>query len=66
MDIIKHLEAVLHTMDSIAVTGIDNQSKMVGAANGILAVVQYLREEKAAREKAEEERANASAREEET
>lgn len=47
MDIIKRLEAVLYTMDTIPVAKIENQSKFVGCAEQIAGVVQYLREAQA-------------------
>lgn len=42
------LEAVVSTMDTIPVTGIDAQDKFVGCANAIRSVIRTLREEQQA------------------
>ena len=41
------LAAVVSTMDTISVTGIDNQDKFVGCANAIRSVISSLRQERA-------------------
>lgn len=38
------LEAVCHTMDSIAIVGVDNQDKFVGCVNAIRTVLSRLNE----------------------
>lgn len=43
-DLISLLDAVYATMDSISVSGIDNQDKFVGCANVIKNVANKLRE----------------------
>ena len=43
-ELISLLEAVYSTMDSISVSGIDNQDKFVGCANVVKNVAQKLRE----------------------
>ena len=43
MEIINLLEAVVSTMDTISVTGIDNQDKFVGCANAVQTVIKQLR-----------------------
>ena len=47
MDVIDLLEAVVSTMDTISVVGIDNQDKFVGCANAIRSVIRSLRKEQA-------------------
>lgn len=42
MEIISLLEAVVSTMDTISVVGIDNQDKFVGCANAIKTVIRQL------------------------
>lgn len=42
MEIISLLEAVVTTMDTIPVVGIDNQDKFVGCANAIKTVIRQL------------------------
>ena len=42
------LSAVVSTMDTISVTGIDNQDKFVGCANAVQTVIKQLREQIAA------------------
>lgn len=42
------LSAVVSTMDTISVTGIDNQDKFVGCANAVQNVIKQLREQIAA------------------
>lgn len=43
-ELISLLEAVYSTMDSISVSGIDNQDKFVGCANVVKNVAQKLKE----------------------
>lgn len=43
MEIISLLEAVVSTMDTIPVVGIDNQDKFVGCANAVRTAVRKLR-----------------------
>lgn len=43
-DLISLLDAVYSTMDSISVSGIDNQDKFVGCANVVKNVAQKLKE----------------------
>lgn len=45
MDVIDLLEAVVSTMDTISVVGLDNQDKFVGCANAIRSVIRSLRQE---------------------
>ena len=45
-NLISLLEAVYSTMDSISVSGIDNQDKFVGCANAVKNVASKLREMK--------------------
>ena len=47
------LSAVVSTMDTISVTGIDNQDKFVGCANAIRSVIRSLRQEQAGKNTAE-------------
>lgn len=42
-NLISLLEAVYSTMDSISVSGIDNQDKFVGCANAIRTAIRQLR-----------------------
>lgn len=42
MDVIDLLEAVVSTMNTIPVVGIDNQDKFVGCANAIKTVIRQL------------------------
>ena len=46
MDVINILEAVVSTMDTISISGIDNQDKFVGCANAVQSVIKQLREQK--------------------
>lgn len=46
-DVISLLDAVYHTMDTIAIVGIDNQDKFVGCAKAVQSVGQQLRTEQA-------------------
>lgn len=46
MEIISLLEAVVSTMDTIPVAGIDNQDKFVGCANAIRTAIRQLRAER--------------------
>ena len=48
------LAAVVSTMDTISVTGIDNQDKFVGCANAIRSVIRSLRQEQAGKNTAEQ------------
>lgn len=48
------LSAVVSTMDTISVTGIDNQDKFVGCANAIRSVIRSLRQEQAGKNTAEQ------------
>lgn len=57
MEMISLLEAVVSTLDTIPVVGIDNQDKFVGCANAIRTVIRQLRTEQA--EKAAPENAQA-------
>lgn len=41
-DVINLLRNVITTMDTISVTGIDNQDKFVGCANAILTATKHL------------------------
>ena len=45
MENINMLEAIVSTMDTISVVGIDNQDKFVGCANAIRSVIRSLRQE---------------------
>lgn len=45
MENINLLEAIVATMDTISVVGIENQDKFVGCANAIRSVIRSLREE---------------------
>lgn len=45
-NLISLLEAVYSTMDSISVSGIDNQDKFVGCANAIRTAIRQLRAER--------------------
>lgn len=45
MEIISLLEAVVSTMDTIPVVGINNQDKFVGCANAIRTAIRQLRAE---------------------
>ena len=50
MDVINILEAVVSTMDTISISGIDNQDKFVGCANAVQSVIKHLREQAASHE----------------
>lgn len=54
MDVIDLLEAVVSTMDTIPVVGIDNQDKFVGCANAIRSVIRSLRQEQAGKNTSEQ------------
>ena len=54
MDVIDLLEAVVSTMDTIPVVGIENQDKFVGCANAIRSVIRSLRQEQAGKNTAEQ------------
>ena len=43
MEVIELLEAVVSTMDTIPVVGIDNQDKFVGCANAVRTAIRELR-----------------------
>ena len=45
-NLISLLEAVYSTMDSISVSGIENQDKFVGCANAIRTAIRQLRAER--------------------
>ena len=45
MENINLLEAIVATMDTISVVGIENQDKFVGCANAIRSVIRSLRAE---------------------
>lgn len=45
MENINLLEAIVSTMDTISVVGIENQDKFVGCANAIRSVIRSLRQE---------------------
>ena len=47
MENINLLEAIVATMDTISVVGIENQDKFVGCANAIRSVIRSLRQERA-------------------
>ena len=51
---INFLSAVVSTMDTISVTGIDNQDKFVGCANAIRSVIRSLRQEQARKDTVEQ------------
>lgn len=51
---INFLSAVVSTMDTISVTGIDNQDKFVGCANAIRSVIRSLRQEQAGKSAADQ------------
>ena len=53
-NLISLLEAVYSTMDSISVSGIDNQDKFVGCANAIRSVIRSLRQEQSGKNTAEQ------------
>lgn len=46
MNVIELLEAVVSTMDTIPVTGIDNQDKFLGCANAVRTAIRELRAER--------------------
>lgn len=46
MNVIELLEAVVSTMDTIPVVGINNQDKFVGCANAIRTAIRQLRASK--------------------
>ena len=48
------LSAVVSTMDTVSVTGIDNQDKFVGCANAIRSVIRSLRQEQSGKDTAEQ------------
>ena len=48
------LSAVVSTMDTISVTGIENQDKFVGCANAIRSVIRSLRQEQDGKNTAEQ------------
>lgn len=50
METISLLEAVVATMDTISVVGIENQDKFVGCANAIRSVIRSLKQEQAQKE----------------
>ena len=57
MENINLLEAIVSTMDTISVVGIENQDKFVGCANAIRSVIRSLRAdylENTAKEETEE------------
>lgn len=54
MENINLLEAIVSTMDTISVAGIDNQDKFVGCANAIRNVIRSLRQEEAGKNTAEQ------------
>ena len=54
MENINLLEAIVSTMDTIPVVGIDNQDKFVGCANAIRSVIRSLRQEQAGKNTAEQ------------
>lgn len=49
MENINLLEAIVSTMDTISVVGIENQDKFVGCANAIRSVIRSLRQEQASK-----------------
>lgn len=52
------LSAVVSTMDTISVTGIDNQDKFVGCANAVQNVIDLLRDQIAAQAEKQQEEAD--------
>ena len=54
METINLLEAIVATMDTISVVGIENQDKFVGCANAIRSVIRSLRQEQAGKNTAEQ------------
>ena len=54
MENINLLEAIVSTMDTISVAGIENQDKFVGCANAIRSVIRSLRQEQAGKNTAEQ------------
>ena len=54
MENINLLEAIVSTMDTISVVGIENQDKFVGCANAIRSVIRSLRQEQAGKNTAEQ------------
>ena len=54
MENINLLEAIVATMDTISVVGIENQDKFVGCANAIRSVIRSLRQEQAGKNTAEQ------------
>ena len=54
-DIVNLLRAVVATMETISVVGIDNQDKFVGCANAIKTVIQKLEQLPTAEKKEEPE-----------
>lgn len=54
METINLLEAIVSTMDTISVVGIDNQDKFVGCANAIRSVIRSLRQEQAGKDTVEQ------------
>lgn len=58
MDVINILEAVVSTMDTISISGIDNQDKFVGCANALQRVIKQLREQAASQDSSQKETVN--------
>lgn len=54
MENINLLEAIVSTMDTISVAGIENQDKFVGCANAIRSVIRSLRQEQAGKSAADQ------------
>ena len=54
MENINLLEAIVATMDTISVVGIENQDKFVGCANAIRSVIRSLRAEQAGKSTADQ------------
>ena len=54
MENINLLEAIVSTMDTISVVGIDKQDKFVVCANAIRSVIRSLRQEQAGKNTAEQ------------
>ena len=54
MENINLLEAIVSTMDTISVVGIENQDKFVGCANAIRSVIRSLQQEQAGKNAAAE------------
>ena len=54
MENINLLEAIVSTMGTISVVGIENQDKFVGCANAIRSVIRSLRQEQAGKNTAEQ------------